>query len=82
MKVYIYGCDCGVNSIYTRSAKRYAIENNLDFEIKNSRYNETDRIEHATYLSMANLNLDIYQPIVVDGDNTVKLAEWQSLYPS
>lgn len=82
MKLYIHGCDCGVNSIYTRAVKRYAQANDMEFEIKNSKYSETDRIEHATYLSVAHLNLDTYQPIVVDGGKVVGLREWQSLYPS
>lgn len=76
--IYIYGCStCGINSILIRKVKKYALENNRDFVVKNTKYSKSDRDVHADYLSSLNLDTANYHAIVVDGDNITLLKLWK-----
>lgn len=77
MIVYLHGCqDCGIDSVLLRKVKRYARENDIDLEIKNSKYNEANRIDHAANLGMAGLSTQSYQAIVIEDGKITRLREW------
>lgn len=77
MILYIFGCaSCGINGIYVKKLIRYTTQNNIELEIKNSKYDKQAREEHAIKLKEAGLDADTYQAIVVDGDKITRLREW------
>lgn len=77
MTIFVYGCTtCGLNSALIRKAQKYATKNNIECEIRNSKYSEEDRIEHSINLRLAGLDADTYQPIVRHNDQVVRLRDF------
>lgn len=74
MEIYIHGCSsCGVMAHYVRRILR----ERPDAVIKNSRYDETARLEHAGYVQQLGITWD-YSPVVVENGTVTKLAEWNT----
>lgn len=74
--IFIYGCNCGSIGRMTRKVKAYAQANGLDYEIRNSKYSEDARIEHAAYLAAAGAPIYSYPAIAVLGEDVILLKEW------
>lgn len=73
MTLYIYGCQrCGVNKVYVRRLKARSQSEGITLEVKNSKYDQAARDEHAQYLMDQNIEVDNYPALVVDG-STVSL---------
>jgi hypothetical protein len=77
MTIFLYGCQtCGVAGTWVKRAQKYAVKNNIECEVRNSKYSEEDRIEHAINLRLAGLDADSYQPIVKVGDTVTRLRDF------
>lgn len=76
IKIYIHGCNCGLNAQYIRRVQAYGLKNSIPVEVINSKYNEEAREEHAVNLQMAGIELGSYPSIVVHNDNVTRLIEW------
>lgn len=75
--VYVHGCStCGLLGQYVRKIRGYAKENNIEFILKNSKYSEDDKMDHAMFLSRLGENADFYTPIVIKDDIVILLSEW------
>lgn len=79
MIIYVYGCSsCGVAGTWVKRAQKYAAKNNIECEVRNSKYSEEDRIEHVINLKLAGLDADTYQPIVRDGTTITRLRDFNT----
>lgn len=77
IEVYFYGCStCGLLGKCVRDLRQYALENNIEFELKNSKYDEDARIDHAMHLTSIGEDIDFYNPVVVKDGVVVLLSKW------
>lgn len=75
--IHINGCSgCGVNSIYVRRVKAYALRVDKPIIIINTKYDSLGREQHANLLIAAGLGCDQYEPIVVEAGVVTRLREW------
>lgn len=74
MKIYIYGCICGVNGVLVNRVKR----SHPDTQVINTKYEEQGRAEHVELLRRADMETDSYPAIVVDGTTITRLESWTS----
>lgn len=77
MRVYIYGCNCGTTGQATRKLKAYAKENELNLEMRNSKYDLEARQEHINYLKNLGEPLDGYPPVVAYNGVMLLLSLWK-----
>jgi hypothetical protein len=75
--VFFHGCSvCGLLGTYVKQIRQYAKDNNIEFTLKNSKYSEDDRMDHAMHLTSIGENMDFYAPIVVKDDVVILLSKW------
>lgn len=68
--IYSYGCTtCGHTGILIKKAERYCLVNYLPFEIKNTKYDDHARSDHAKLQYAIGLDMSSYTPIVYDDVN-------------
>lgn len=79
ISVYIHGCNCGATGSQVRKVKRYCQDNNIDFELRNSKYDTTYRSQHRALLNELGNRSDRYTAIVRNGDNIQELKSWKPL---
>lgn len=68
--IYSYGCTtCGHTGLLIKKAERCCLINNLPFEIKNTKYDDASRSEHAKLQHAIGIDMTSYVPIVYDDVN-------------
>jgi len=78
IKIYIYGCECGVNGHLVRRVKAYGLQSGVSIEVFNTKYDVERRQEHDDYLKTAGLRRDYLLPIVVQDGIVEELRKWKS----
>lgn len=74
--MYYHGCRCGKLGNLIRDVQSYADRNAIEFEAKNSKYDDDVAFDHLNWLRLSNLSTDSYQAIVVRGNSVQLLSGW------
>lgn len=76
MTVYYYGCRCGKVGTYIRKLQRYCAENNINLELKNSKYDKDVLEEHLECIKFLKLKGDKYTPLLKWDNIIMELFAW------
>ena len=72
LTLYIHGCrECGKTGKDVAILQRFCWDNNINLAIKDSRFSDSIRLEHANAMKALNLNMVVYKPVVETEDGSL-----------